>query len=79
MHYLHQFCLCLCFSPSPTRRKEAKQCFHDERATWFLRASSCCSFRGDIGAQFETGSGADDEQDKSAADEEEEDDDDETT
>ncbi|ONI25950.1 hypothetical protein PRUPE_2G328500 [Prunus persica] len=42
----------------------------------FLRASSCCSFRGDAGAQFETGSGADDEQDKSAADEEEEEDDD---
>ncbi|BFG23708.1 hypothetical protein CerSpe_099820 [Prunus speciosa] len=42
----------------------------------FLRASSCCSFRGDTGAQFETGSGADDEQDKSAADEEEEEDDD---
>lgn len=42
----------------------------------FLRASSCCNFRGDTGAQFETGSGADDEQDKSAADEEEEEEDD---
>lgn len=42
----------------------------------FLRASSCCSFRGDTGAQFQTGSAADDEQDNGAADEEEEEDDD---